>query len=297
MAERLTVLSFGGGQDSTAILYRLLLDEDFRRRYAPGDLVAVMSDTGDEHPATYEHLRFCQQLAAGRGVTLYFLDAGGEYHSDAWPGLREFYRRKKACGSKGYPKSCTDQLKIRPIYRWLQKYVADRYKVRSWGRAKAKQSLYDFAEANGKIDMLIGIAAGEEKRMAGDKGIPVWMQKTIRRVYPLVDEGMDRAACQAYCHEAGLPVPLPSNCMLCPYMSEIELLWLEMNYPKDFAEWVEIEAEKIAANVDVERNLGVFGLRLLPQVLAEAKIKYAAMSPAEINEYKMSHGHCVASRY
>lgn len=295
--ERLTVLSFGGGQDSTAILYRLLVDEDFRRQYAPGDLVAVMSDTGDEHPPTYEHVRFCQGLATAHGTELYFLEAGGEYHSDAWRALREVYHRTKTCGSKAFRKSCTDNLKIRPIYRWLQKYLVDRYDVRSWGKARAKQPLYDFAEKNTKIDVLIGIAAGEEKRVAGDEGAPLWMQRTIRRVYPLIDLGWDRAACQKYCRELGLPIPMPSNCMLCPFMSEIELLWLERNYPKDFAEWVRIEAAKLKRFKHVERNLGVFGKRRLPQVLAEAKIKYGHMTDEEIDEYKMSHGHCVATRY
>ncbi len=51
--KALTVLAFGGGQDSTAILYRIALDKAFRSRYVKGDLLVLMSDTGNEHPHTY----------------------------------------------------------------------------------------------------------------------------------------------------------------------------------------------------------------------------------------------------
>lgn len=53
----LTILSFGGGQDSTTILYKLVFDADFKARYAPGDLLVLMADTGNEHPETYSHVK------------------------------------------------------------------------------------------------------------------------------------------------------------------------------------------------------------------------------------------------
>lgn len=54
--QTLTLLSFGAGQDSTAILLKLIHDADFRTKYAPQDLIVVFSDTGDEHDETYAHL-------------------------------------------------------------------------------------------------------------------------------------------------------------------------------------------------------------------------------------------------
>ena len=51
-SEALTVLSFGGGQDSTTIIEKIIDDEAFRRRYVEGRLLVVMSDTGDEFPET-----------------------------------------------------------------------------------------------------------------------------------------------------------------------------------------------------------------------------------------------------
>ncbi len=60
-ADHLTMLSFGGGQDSTAILYRLLYEPELTSRCVPGRLVVCMSDTGNEHPATLLHIAFCER--------------------------------------------------------------------------------------------------------------------------------------------------------------------------------------------------------------------------------------------
>ena len=42
---RLTLVSFGGGQDSTDIIYSICEDLVFRRMFAPQDIVVIMSDT------------------------------------------------------------------------------------------------------------------------------------------------------------------------------------------------------------------------------------------------------------
>ncbi len=297
MSSELTILSFGGGQDSTAILYKLLYDDAFRAEQAPGKLAVVMSDTGDEHPQTYNHVQFCAGLCEKANVPFFFLTNDKGFHLEKWMTLRGFYRRTSTCGSKAFPKTCTDKLKIRPIYMWLGSYVAEQYDLSTSGRYRSKTPLYEFTALFGKIRVLIGIAAGEETRVADPNSGPKWMARNIERAYPLIDLGMDRKACQDYMSSLGLPVPMPSNCMLCPYMNEIELLWLVHHHPKDYQDWVEIEANKLAANTHVEKNLGVFGTRTLPEVLAGAKVKYAHMTTDEIDEYKMSHGHCVKSKY
>lgn len=54
----LTILSFGAGQDSTALLYKIILDKDFRNEYAPNDLVVIMADTKNEHDKTIAHRKW-----------------------------------------------------------------------------------------------------------------------------------------------------------------------------------------------------------------------------------------------
>jgi 3'-phosphoadenosine 5'-phosphosulfate sulfotransferase (PAPS reductase)/FAD synthetase len=300
---KLTVLSFGGGQDSTALLYKLIFDADFRAQQAPNDLVVVMADTQDEHPATLQHVRECMALCAEHGIEFVHITEDMGFLSDTWAGgLRGFYARKNTVGSKAFPKTCTDNLKIRPIYKWLEAYVEDKYGF----KAGRKSGLKKFAAEHGKIRVMIGIAAGEERRMAdpdaknskGEYTTAAWMRLAIDRVYPLVPMQMDRQACQDYIASTGRSVPMPSNCILCPFMSEQELLWLYRTMPEDFAAWVQIEQNKINANLHMgDRNLGVWGRKLLPQKLAEAQEKFGHMTMDELNEYKMSHGHCVTSQY
>jgi hypothetical protein len=84
-------------------------------------------------------------------------------------------------------------------------------------------------------------------------------------------------------------------------MSDIELLWLSRFYPADYAEWVTIEANKLARfkaeGLPDDKNYGVWAKKTLPEVLAKAQVKYAHMTDAQLHEYKMSHGHCVRSKY
>jgi hypothetical protein len=83
-------------------------------------------------------------------------------------------------------------------------------------------------------------------------------------------------------------------------MSDVELLWLSRRFPRDYEDWVRIEANKVEAykdRVDPRLNFGVWGRKLLPQVLEEAKAKHGHMTDEQLDEYKMSHGHCVKSRY
>lgn len=53
--KHLTVLSYGGGQDSTALILKVIHDESFRAKYIPGDFIVVMADTGNEHKETIEY--------------------------------------------------------------------------------------------------------------------------------------------------------------------------------------------------------------------------------------------------
>jgi 3'-phosphoadenosine 5'-phosphosulfate sulfotransferase (PAPS reductase)/FAD synthetase len=295
--NELTVLSFGGGQDSTALLYKYAFDPAFRAKYAPGRFLVIMAATLDEHPETNAHVAATQDFCKQHAIEFVYITPDMGLHGGKWQGYRQFLRATNTCGSKAFRKTCTDNLKIKPIYRFLEKYLHEKCGVTS---TRLKKGFYEFVhQGNGKIKMLIGIAKGEEGRCG--IAIEKWMRETVERVYPLIDLGLDRQGCQDYIASCNKPVPPPSNCMLCPFMSEIELLWLGFNYPLDLAEWITLEQNKIdrfrREGLPDDKNLGVWGRKLLPQKLAEAKVRYAHMTHAQINDYKMSHGHCVKSKY
>lgn len=289
----LTVLSFGAGQDSTTILYLLIYNEDFRRMYAPGRLIVIFSDTMDEHPQTYEHVEKTKLLCAEHNIPFFHLLPEQGYHG--WEGLREFYRRTSTVGSKCFMKTCTDNLKLKPIYSFLEDFIGKKYNIPT-GK---KKGYAQFTKKYGKISVLVGIAKGEECRMANpEKETQRWKRESIVTRYPLVDLGMDRGDCQRYMTALGKEIPMPSNCILCPFLSEIELLWLYRFMPDSYHDWVIIEQAKFLKFIDKgDKNYGVWGKKTLPEVLAGALEKYGHYTDEQLWEYKMSHGHCVASVY
>lgn len=324
---KLTVLSFGAGQDSTALLMKYLCDQDFKFKYARKDFIVVMSDTGDEHPHTYKHVEAIRALCHKYSVAFYFITPIMGYHPKTWQGLRQWMELKNGLQAKSFPKSCTDNLKIKPIYNFLEYYVHERYAysmspekildqnvynrmpnrgfspeyhAKNPEKSVRKNALKEFARIYGKIDVIIGIADGEQGRVA-EPPTKGWMALTLNKTYPLIDLKMDRAACQKYIEQVGgeVPVPFPSNCMLCPFMSNIELLWLYRFYPADFWYWVAREKAKLEKmkHLPAEKNHGVNGARTLEQQLALAQERHGHMTDEALNEYKFSHGHCVKSKY
>lgn len=328
---QLTVLSLGGGQDSTYLLYRLIYDQRFRKKYAPGDLLVIMSDTGDEHVETYIHVQKLQKFAERHMVDFVFLTNDMGYHSESWSTLIDQYARNNTCGMNAGQKTCTVNLKINPIYRYLSDwvgenyldpagYACDLYRDQIYGTGKKGKygwytNLVAFAGIYEKIRVLIGIAKGEEERVEKAKNAKVgkWMQLSIDRVYPLIDIGYDRAKCQKGIKRYGHTVPLPSNCRRCPYISLVELLWQYRFDREAFDEWVVLEQNKlwydnngrprspknqakIAAGEAIP-SLGVFGTKTLEEKLADAQRKHGHMTDDQLHKYKMSHGHCVATSW
>jgi hypothetical protein len=295
----LSILSFGAGQDSTFILYKLLRDQQYRSRYAPGKLIVIMADTGNEHPFTYQHVKFCQQLCAEHGIEFYFL--GDEWRSKAWKGgLKGHYRRYDVVMGKSMGrKSCTDQLKIQPIYRFLATYVNNNF-LNGMFRPENKQSLKVFVERFGKVNVLLGISAEEAARRIDKTEVekmPVYMRICINKQYPLAEEGITRKDCQNGIIEMGLPLPYPSNCIWCPFLSKAEIVWLHRNLPDELEELKEREAAKLKKFSSKEKNFGVFGTKDIGVILEKALEEFGHMSDQELDEYKMSHGHCVSSSY
>jgi hypothetical protein len=161
--------------------------------------------------------------------------------------------------------------------------------------------------------MVLGMAKGEEKRCAArpltlfplkKSNEPVWLQRTYDRVYPLIDLGVNRAdAQQIIADKAPFPVPIPSNCMMCPFASDAEIAYVERRRPDVSERWCQLEERKLAKNAHQARNLGVDGkldkdgraLTLRDDVLPRARAAYNRHSDADLARIRFSHGHSTAS--
>lgn len=321
------ILSHGQGQDSATIL-ALLTDPnrpEIRERYiGDRDLIVIHACTGNEHDETIAYREWTRAYCESVGVLYVQIDGAMGFHSGSWSGgLVAQWRAHNTIGSASYPKSCTDALKTSVIYKFLNHYFGEIYGYPT-GQKKA---LYSYVEEFGEqIRMMIGIAKGEESRVNaptvdqimfniieeygvdGKKpksGDHVWMTKNVNRIYPLIDLGFDRAACQEYLASRGMPIPRPSNCKFCPYKSKIEVLEMIRFFPNDFAMWAELEDAKLkhwAGRVnpktgEIVPNHGVKGTKTLREFAAEAEKEFGHYSDAQVREYIMSHGHCVKSKY
>lgn len=312
--KKLTFLSFGAGQDSTYILYRIFTDPLYRERFAPGKLVIVMSDTGDEHAETYQHVKFISGLCASKGVEFQFLTSDMGFHPRTWPDLLSQLRRNNTIMSLMMPRSCTDNLKIKPIYNFINIYIGNYvYGQNLTSSTRNKTWIKKFAADYGKINVILGIAAGEEKRIKASKkeqltnqlalfgkklnSRSTWMKQCIAKIFPMIAEGINRQQAQDYILSTPWPLPPPSNCKHCPFLSKQEILWMYRFIPQDFHDWVVIEQAKIDKCCGRGRNLGVKGEKLLPQILREAIEEFGHWTDSQLQDYKMSHGHCVKSNF
>lgn len=299
--SKLTVLSFGGGQDSTTILLKLIFDKDFRSSYAPNNLLVLFADTGNEHPFTYDYIeRIIEPLCKEHRIEFVRITNDMGFHGKTWKTLTYQWKlNTPTIGSMAYPKSCTHNLKLNPQYNYLGNRLSNIFQI-----PKGNKKEYEYyAKQNGRIRFLIGIAKNEEKRVNGfwhinldgktikgkiktikgieyfvsnevyyeisyngsdryvdieNKSIRIefqydvvydaaWKEKALITEYPLIDIGYDRTTCQEYINSLGIEVPYPSNCMFCPFSSgsHMEILWLYMNMPDRFNEWVKLEENKL----------------------------------------------------
>ena len=312
--QELTVLSFGGGQDGTYILYKIIRSPAYRTEFVKGRLLVLMSNTGNEHNHTYEHVEFIRQLCLDNDIEFYMIDPIMGFHPKTWPSLEFQMIKNNSIMSMMMPRSCTDNLKIKPFYNFLNVWIATVYYNQDIpNQTRNRIWITKFFNDYGKINVIIGIAAGEEGRVKVTKKEQkatqidlfrpqkkkgnVWMSKCINRFYPMIIEGINRQMAQDYINVTPWPLPYPSNCIFCPFLTKQEVLWMFRFYPERFDQFVTYEINKLNRNPGVPRNLGVKGMDYLPKVLSEAIEEFGHWTDEQLKEYKMSHGHCVKSQY
>jgi hypothetical protein len=301
LGAQLTILSFGSGQDSATLLAMYRHDPEFRKKYAPGQFVVVFSDTGNEHPKTYEYAEEINHLCLREGIEFWWLKPDMGFHYPNWHTLDQQMDTHGTVFSKAFPKSCTDKLKVQVIYRWLAHWIEQNYDIKNPEKKyRGKAPIVAFVRSFGKIRILLGIAAGEEKRVSkAQKSYSKWSEICLDKVYPLMDLGLDRQRCQDYLRSVNETVPWPSCCLKCPWANLQELLWLSMDFPDVYQDWVRQERVKLDRNKDKgDKNCAVWGsTKTLPEMLEIAKQKHGDMTLEQLREYRFSHGHCNNSAY
>lgn len=294
--DELLLFSFSGGTESGSIVVKAAFDPDFRDEYFNYERVLVtFADTLNEFPYTYDFIKYASNELFPKNWEFTWIKPDMGFHTSSWnKGLIGHYKKYTNIGSKYFPKSCSVALKFSPIYMWLERNLIEHYGYRD--RSK-KHSFYDFEKEYGKIDVIIGLHYGEEKRMTPENKMDKWFKNTVNVIYPLIEMSYDRTKSQEVFLQHGLPAVMPSNCMICPFASHFDVLHLYKNYNNMYELWVELEANKLEKYSYLgDNNKSVFGEITLPVVLEQAKEKYAEISDENLLKMKQSHG-CVASTW
>lgn len=217
------VISYGGGVQSTALLV-LAGTGRIRDVYD-----AVFANTGadSEHPATLAYIeQVARPWAEAHGVTIHEVAADGPTLHQAATASLPATPLPLRMGYDGPPgnRTCTRKWKADPVSRWLKDNGASK---------------------NSPADLLIGISTDEMHRATTGRDRP-----HERRRFPLLDQNLDRAGCQAVIAYAGLPVPPKSSCWFCPFKRTQDWAELRHDRPDLYRQVIAIEDAINAARPD-----------------------------------------------
>ncbi len=226
IVSRLSVVSFGGGINSTALLIGM-----HERGWQPDAI--VFADTGGEKPETYQHMNRMREWIHEIGwpemnIVRYSTSRHGTLENEC---LNNETLPSKAFGFGG----CSVKWKRQPMDKWVE----------AW---EPTQAAWERGE---KVSRLIGLHAGEMRRGK----IPDDDKYTYR--YPLREWGWTQVDCQAACARAGIPLPVKSACFFCPAMRKTEVIQLAEQHPDLFERAVEMERNaNEAGNLETVKGLG-----------------------------------------
>lgn len=214
-----TVLSMGGGMESTGVLALTILDARFAALRP--SLVAFV-DLGSEWAETYEHLRFVEDVCRREGIEYVRIAP------EVLRGKRTFGQNRKYTKLYDYQwdmravpgkapngkRLCTDLFKVRPITGFLQERFPGE-----------------------ELTVLIGFGADEKPRIArGENQVDGWTNR-----FPLDEAGLCRCRTIEYLRSVGWPVPRRSGCTFCPFAKKIDFQVQAKAYPEEFARTVALE--------------------------------------------------------
>lgn len=222
-----TIVSYGGGTNSTAILVGL-----YERGIRPDGI--TFADTGGEKPNTYEHIKAVNAWCVSVGFPEIEVLRGPKYWGPQMVidgGLYEENIRLGSLPSKAYGfGKCSLKWKVEPQARWLREF--------------ARQCNIELTE----IVSLVGFDADEPER--ADRAIRMaeaaGNKQPWKKEFPLIEWGWGREECVEAIARAGLPQPGKSACYFCPSSKKHEILKLRTEYADLFAKAVEMERRALA---------------------------------------------------
>lgn len=245
------ILNYGGGRQTVAMCI-LIVDGLLERP----DRV-VIADTGRENPSTWEYLdQFVQPLLAQVGLTVEVAPralATVDLYGHNGDLLVPVYTEKGKLSAY-----CSTEWKSRVLQRYLAADCPPRDRVH-W----------------------IGFAYDERRRVKASRDV-------LR--YPLIERVLAKADCRAIIERAGLPLPAPSSCVMCPHKSNTQWRSIRDDYPEAWRQACAIDAELREQDI-FAGNSGVW-LHASRVPLAEADIDDDDRRDGAVNGRQCALGMC-----
>ncbi|MFG2210554.1 hypothetical protein [Streptomyces sp. NPDC048638] len=282
-AKPMTVLSYGLGADSTAILL-MFLEDPVRYGLEPdlSDLIVLHAVTGNEWPSSLSYVdRLVLPLLAKRRVRVVQVARVGRSDSDGVLVLDDSRATRRI--HQAGPWRLSDWLLTggtvpqmasgrRTCSIRFKGWVLDHWAVAEFGRAPFRR--------------VIGYHAGERSRMEKDTKIQDRLNERAGRIicepsYPLVEAGMDRDAVEAYVLERlGEPIQ-KSYCTFCPFSG---VCASRERHEARLRERPDLAAEALMmeyASMALNEPMSLYGTRSLYQQLAEDQANDAVLTAFE----------------
>ena len=216
-----TILSYGGGTNSTALLLEWV-------RKGKGLDAVIFADTGSEQPFTYEFIdTYIKPYCSDHGIpfeTTFYTSSKkvrgvkeGHWEEDQQVSIYDYYQYNKMIPSMIF-RSCTGKFKIEPIKKLVKEKYPDSIQ-------------------------LIGIDAGETRRAkrVRDPETGEWIYLYPDKKYPLIDWDIDREGCSKIISDYGWPSPEKSGCYFCPFQDKKSWVKLYNKSPDLFNESIKLE--------------------------------------------------------
>ncbi|WP_329020494.1 hypothetical protein [Streptomyces sp. NBC_01601] len=270
-AKPMTVLSYGLGADSTAILL-MFLEDPVRYGLEPdlSDLIVLHAVTGDEWPDSLSYVnRLVLPRLAERRVRVVQVARRGRHDADGVLVLED--SRTTSRIHQAGPWRLSDWLLTGgTVPQMASGRRTCSIKFKGW--CLDHWALAEFGQAT--FRRVIGYHAAERSRMEKDTKIQDRLNQRAGRVicepaYPLVDAGMDRAAVEAYVlQRLGEPIK-KSYCTFCPFSG---VCASRERHEERLRAHPDLAADALAmeyASMALNEPMSLYGTRSLYQQLTE----------------------------
>lgn len=263
-ADRLTILSMGLGQDSSAIAILLAVGKlpQYRNYSEPvKDIKIIFSDTGVEWPETYEWREELKEWLSEWGLEIITLEKGSRYHD--LPAVDKWYLSLRGIPTR-QRRSCTIRHKVNPIRRWINHHASLYF---------GADNKHWYREGRTPHRMLIGIAAEESHRACRSD------VRYIENHYPLLELGLDRIECQKIIKKAGFKtLPIKSGCVCCPFQPDGWYYSLSRMHRSLWKRTVLVELNALSRNP----KLNLKGSKPITEKILDWKAKNPNVIPEDI---------------